>query len=106
MIYLFTIIDVRNKCTEGKIKWSAHAAARIQQRGISRNDVISSIENGEIIEEYPDYWLNPACLIFGYAVDNKILHVVVGLDEFVHIVTAYYPDSGTFEADMKTRKER
>ena len=96
MIYLFTIIDVRNKCTEGKIKWSAHAAARIQQRGISRNDVISCIENGEIIEEYPDYWLNPACLIFGYAVDNKILHVVVG----------YYPDSGTFEADMKTRKER
>lgn len=45
-------------------------------------------------------------MIFGYAVDNKILHVVVGVDDFVHIVTVYYPDSRTFESDMKTRKER
>ena len=61
--------------------------------------------SGEIIEQYPDFWLNPACLVFGYMVDNQILHVVVGIDDYVHIVTAYYPSKEKFESDMKTRRE-
>ncbi len=100
------IEEIQKLCSQSKIKWSGHAAERIQQRGISREDVINCIMDGEIIEDYPDYWLNPACLIFGYSVNNKILHVVVGIDDYIHIVTAYFPDKTKFEADMKTRKER
>ena len=99
------IEEIQKLCSQSKIKWSGHAAERIQQRGISREDVINCIMDGEIIEDYPDYWLNPACLIFGYSVNNKILHVVVGIDDYIHIVTAYFPDKTKFEADMKTRKE-
>ena len=100
------IEEIQKLCSQSKIKWSGHAAERIQQRGISREDVLNCIMDGEIIEDYPDYWLNPACLIFGYSVNNKILHVVVGIDDYIHIVTAYFPDKTKFEADMKTRKER
>ncbi|MDE7313266.1 MAG: DUF4258 domain-containing protein [Eubacterium sp.] len=65
----------------------------------------TSFQNhGKIIEDYPDHWLNPACLIFSYTISNKIIHVVVGLDDYVHIITAYFPDSSKFESDMKTRK--
>lgn len=60
---------------------------------------------GEIIEQYPEYWLNPACLIFGYSINNKIMHIVVGLDTYVHIVTAYFPTAEKFESDMKTRRK-
>lgn len=60
---------------------------------------------GEIIEQYPEYWLNPACLIFGYSINNKITHIVVGLDTYVHIVTAYFPTAEKFESDMKTRRK-
>ncbi len=74
-------------------------------KGISRKDVINCIMSGEIIEQYPDYWLNPACLIFGYSIDNKIMHVVVGVDDYIHIVTAYFPSKEKFQSDMKTRKE-
>ena len=97
---------IRVKCREGAIRWSTHSAARMLQRGITREDVVNCISNGEIIEQYPEYWLNPACLIFGLDVNDEILHVVVGMDEFVHIVTAYRPDSATFMPDMKTRRER
>ena len=76
----------------------------MQQMGISREDVINCILYGEIIEDYPNYWQNPACLIFGYTIDNKVIHVVVGTDNYVHIVTAYFPDESKFEPDMKTRK--
>lgn len=102
---MIDIKEVKRLCGQSKIKWSGHASARIQQREISREDVINCIMNGEIIEQYPDYWLNPACLIFGCSVDNKIIHVVIGLDDYVHIVTAYFPDEGNFEPDMKTRRK-
>ena len=94
-----------NVFNEGKIKWSNHAVSRLQKRNITRKDVINCIMQGKIIEEYPDYWLNPACLVFGFALSGKIIHVVVGLDEYAHIITAYYPDNENFEDDMITRKE-
>ena len=100
-----SIDEVRRLCKESKVKWSAHASERMMRRGITRRDVLACISGGEIIEQYPDYWLNPACLIFGYAIDGKVIHVVVGVDEYVHIVTAYYPDSKKFESDMKTRRK-
>lgn len=92
-------------CEYKKIKWSVHAAARIQERGISRNDIISCIKKGEIIEDYPTDFPHPSCLIFGYAVDNKVIHVVAGCDgEYIYIITAYYPNTVKFENDLKTRR--
>ena len=99
------IADICELCDSGQIRWSAHAVERMLRRGISRNDVLECISNGEIIEEYPDNWLNPACLVFGHDEGGKALHVVVGVDERVHIVTAYRPDLATFMPDMKTRRE-
>jgi len=97
---------IRDKCHVGDIRWSAHAAARMLQRGITREDVLNCISNGEIIEQYPEYWLNLACLVFGLDNNGSVIHVVIGMDEFVHIVTAYRPNNTTFMPDMKTRKER
>ena len=97
---------IRDKCSDSAIRGSAHSTVRMLQRGIARENVINCISSGEIIEQYPEYWLNPACLIFGLDANGKILHVVVGVDEFVHVVTAYRPDSTTFMPDMKTRREK
>lgn len=103
---MFTIKDIQYCCVQNKIKWSSHAATRIHQRGLTREDIIHCLIHGEIREEYPDYWLGPACLIFGHTINNHIIHVVVGLDEYLHIITAYYPNNTKFKPDMKTRKER
>ena len=46
----------------------------------------------------------PAALVFGCKINGQIIHVVVGMDDFVHIVTAYYPNLEKFEADLKTRR--
>ena len=100
------IEDIRNKCRGGAIRWSAHSTARMLQRGITRKGIVNCILNGEIIEQYPEYWLNPACLVFGLDLNGGVLHVVVGVDELVHIVTAYRPDTATFMPDLKTRRER
>lgn len=98
------IEEIRGRLRSGSVRWSAHAAARMLQRGITRDDVTHCILIGEVIEEYPEYWLNPACLIFGLDCCGEPLHVVVGIDEVAHIVTAYRPDAETFMPDMKTRR--
>ena len=60
-----------------------------------------------IIEDYPDDFPHPSCLIFGYTVNNKIIHVVVSMDkESIGIITVYYPSTEKFESDLKTRKGR
>lgn len=56
---------LRALCNKGAVHWSVHAFERIQQRGIFRNDVIHAIQTGKIIEQYPDAFPYPACLIFG-----------------------------------------
>ena len=77
----------------------------MQERDISRQDVINCIVYGEIIEDYPEDFPNPSCLIFGYTIDNKVIHTVVGKDDYIWIITAYFPNTKKFENDLKTRRE-
>ena len=89
-----------------KIKWSVHCFERMQELDISRADVKNCILNGEIIEDYPNDFPYPSCLIFGYTIKEKVIHVVAGSDgEYVYIITAYFPNKEKFEDDLKTRKE-
>ena len=48
------ILDLQKICTLENIEITMHAAKRLEQRGISIDDVISCIKNGEIIAQYPD----------------------------------------------------
>ena len=50
-----------------------------RKRDISRADVKNGIATGEIIEDYPEDYPNPSCLIFGYNVNGRILHIVAGV---------------------------
>ncbi len=87
------------------IKWAKHCLERMQERDISINDVESCLHTGEIIEDYPDDFPHPSCLIFGYTKENKVLHLVVGSNvDTIFFITAYYPDTNKFETDLKTRK--
>ena len=101
------IDGIQKLCKDKKIVWSLHAAIRMQDRLINRSDVVNCILSGEIIEQYPNDYPFPSCLIFGYAINNKILHVVVGNDnnKVIYMITAYYPDNIKFNDDLKTRRD-
>lgn len=81
---------------------------RMLYRNISRDDLFELIQQGEIIEEYPDDFPFPSKLVFKI-VDGRPLHAVVAFDEESKtriVVTVYEPDSEHFESDFKTRKKR
>ena len=96
----------KNLCANYKIRWTTHGLKRMQERDISREDVINCIMKGEIIEEYPEDFPNPSALIFGYKIDGQIIHVVCGTDNlFLYIITAYFPNNDKFLDDLKTRRK-
>ena len=81
-----------------------HAMVRFRQRGILMRDVRAAIFSGVIIEQYPEDYPFPSCLICGITTGNRPLHVVVS-DEgsSSRIITAYYPDPSQWSPDYKTK---
>lgn len=99
-------IDAYKKiCTDEKIAITQHANKRLKERGIFLSDIETAILNGEIIEEYPNDTPFPSCLIFGHTENNLPLHIVASTDEeFLFIITAYYPDLKKWEENFKIRR--
>lgn len=101
------IEDIRKICIPENIEITMHAAKRLEQRGILLQDVIDCIKSGKIIEQYPDDYPQPSCLILGKSVKQCYLHAVIGSDlETIWIITAYFPDPEKWEPDFETRKEK
>ena len=83
--------DIQRLCTTGSIRWTGYAIKRIIQRNIVRSDVIYILLNGIIIEQYPNDYPFPSCLIMGVTLDKLPLHVVCGIravkfELFQHII--------------------
>ena len=99
-------IENIKKCVfNQKITWTKHCLNRLEKRNISIKDVKQAIMNGNIIEHYDKDYPYPSCLILGHNNQNKIIHIVCGIDkEMLFIITAYYPDTIKWEEDMKTRR--
>ena len=100
------IESLRAHYDNGQVYISEHADNRFRERGIKARDVRSCVMNGRIIEDYPDDFPFPSCLILGTAVDGSALHVVMSDEGSIsRIITAYYPDSGKWNEDFSVRKE-
>jgi hypothetical protein len=103
---LINIEKLKEYYRQDKIIISIHAQERLRQRGIKQRDIKRCIMSGEIIEQYPEDFPFPSCLIFGYTNNDKVLHVVASDEGTVsRIITAYFPNNEKFENDLKTRKE-
>ena len=101
-----TVEELRKLCGDGAIKWTAHILARLQERGIQPSDIKHCISTGRIIEQYPDDYPFPSCLVLGETINNRVLHVVIGVGQgFLWLVTAYYPDADSWSTDFSHRRE-
>ncbi|MDE6724881.1 MAG: DUF4258 domain-containing protein [Ruminiclostridium sp.] len=88
------------------IEITAHAFLQLKARNIKLADIYAGIENGEIIEQYPNDKYYPSCLILYFRMNGKPVHFVCGMgDNRIYIITAYNPDLERWESDYKTRKK-
>ena len=97
--------ELRKLCKNETMKITQHMQLRCRERGIKFSDIRTTIQTGEIIEQYPEDQPFPSCLVLGGSVAGCLMHVVCSVGEgFIWVITAYYPDKDKWEADFKTRK--
>ncbi len=96
---------IKNMNRPEHIALTKHARERLVERGISIADIMTGIETGEIIKQYEDDRPLPSCLILGHLMNNRCIHIVASNDEeYIYLITAYYPDPEQWEDDFRTRK--
>ncbi len=105
-MYMITIEKLCELNVAERYAITEHARIRLIERGISLDDVILCVANGEIIEQYENDKPLPSCLILGVEINGKYIHIVVSHDdEFIYLITAYYPDEQQWSSDYKTRRK-
>ncbi|MBO6215541.1 MAG: DUF4258 domain-containing protein [Lachnospiraceae bacterium] len=103
---MIDIKRIRDYYKKDSVYVTEYASERFRQRGIKARDIREAVANGEIIEQYPEDYPFPSCLICGMDKNRKVLHICMS-DEGTssRIITAYYPDEDRWSDDYRKRKE-
>ena len=91
---------------EDEVFVTAHDSMSLRLIGIKAKDIRHAVSNGEIIEQYPEDYPFPSCLILGKDAQGRVIHVCMS-DEgsSSRIITAYYPDPNKWSEDLKVRRK-
>ncbi len=104
---MINIDSLRQHYQDDAVFITEHAAERSRQRGILSRDMRNAVETGEIIEQYPDDFPFPSCLILGKDLTGKCIHICMSEEGTTsRIITAYYPDKKKWSDDFRTRREK
>jgi hypothetical protein len=103
------ILDLVRLAAKRKCLYLPHAIRQMSRpdRMITTAEVRSAIENGEVIEDYPDNSRGHSCLVLGKGKNKRPVHIVCSpRDEFLAIITAYIPDPAEWSKDYKVRVKK
>ena len=88
-----SILDLFEQAVrEHQLKISLHAAGEALAEHITRPEIEEAMLNAQLLEDYPDWWLGPSCLIHGRTEAGRDLHIVASYSGLpVTIITVYEP---------------
>lgn len=102
---LMNIDIIKTKVKRNEYDLTIHALKRRIERNISTSLIENAILKGEIIEEYPDDFPYPSCLINGFINNKEPIHIVCAIAERLKIITIYRPEDNDWK-DYKVRRRK
>ena len=97
---------IRGYVEQRRILWTYHVNIRLAARFIPREAILGSTGSFEIIESYPEDKYLPSYLVRAKH-EGTVFHVLFATDVehgSVRIVTAYWPDPGEWEDNLRKRR--
>ena len=86
--------------------WTYHVNMRLAGRFIPRELILGAVTSYDLVEAYPDDNYLPSYSILARH-DQDALHTLFAADvagDNVRVVTAYRPDPGEWQPDLKARR--
>jgi hypothetical protein len=99
------IRELRSKIADGLFEFTEHAVDQSIIRHITVQKIREAFANSQIIEDYPDDKYGPSCLVLGFTVADRPLHILRSHPsrQLVKIVTLHEPDPDQW-IDFRTRR--
>ena len=97
---------IQKKVRNGQYEYSKHAVDQTIIRNISTKEVKEAmLSRIEMLEDYPEDYYGPSCLILGFTKTQRPIHIVCSYPSRSHIklITVYEPDKSQW-INNKTRK--
>ena len=101
------IEKIRQAFRDSRYEYSLHTVDQTILRHILRREIEEAVEEGEIIEDYPEDKYGPSCLIYGTTVQGRSLHIQCSYPSRhkIKVITIYQPDPEEWIDYKKRRKE-
>jgi Domain of unknown function (DUF4258) len=99
------IEEIRQKISDDRFEFSKHALDQSILRNILVKEVREAIDNGQVIEDYPDDKYGASCLISGLSQDLRQIHIHCSYPTrpLLKIITVYEPSSQRWNDDFTQR---
>ena len=102
------IVEQVRRAATKRLLFLPHAVRQMArpERMITTREVREIVEQGELIEDYPDDARGHSCLFHGRGNGQRDIHVVCSAKEdYLAVITAYLPSPDEWESDLRTRKK-
>ncbi len=98
---------VRDRVSKKDYQISAHAEEEREAESITLPELVETVLNGEVLEDYPEDRRGHSCLILGFTADGRAIHSVgtILLNGRARLITVYLPQLPKW-IDPRTRARR